>query len=148
MALTGHHEYNVLVCLHYKDKFESRHVSTLIADSEGSDDAIKPQSTSEKGYRRLFDPAQTYGQLEDRFVAHELIQTYTYPESDEALEEGDIHCDIENQTEEGNNNHEADHAVRLIAIDPDGMPYPYSTHDEPPCAPGLDGTVLSQINDS
>ena len=136
LATTGHHEYNVLVCLHYKDNFESRHVSTLIADSENSDKAIKPQSTSEKGYRRLFAPAQTYGQLEERMLAHELIQFYVYPESNEAVDDKDIHPQNIHTTETGDKHHEKDHTVRLIAINPAGIPYPYSTHDEPPCAPG------------
>lgn len=67
-ALTSHHEFNVLCCLHYKPEFDRRCVHTLLSEQE-SDLLTDPlDNHSEKRYRRLFSPLHTLSQLEERIT--------------------------------------------------------------------------------
>lgn len=121
-ALSAHHEYDVLCCLHYKDSFETGHVMTLQQEQGNPEESAKPLATgSQKSYQRLFSPSQDFCQLADDIQAGKTIQSYTYPEDadpDEAVLET-----IRQST-------------KLIAISPDGMPAPYSTHQSPALSAG------------
>jgi len=126
LALSAHHEFNILCCLHYKDSFSTGHALTLSSKNANTDTEFKPLATSsQKSYQRLFEPMQNYSELEDALASGKTIQSYTYPEEDEPDEA--ILAAIEN-------------SIRLIAISPTGMPTPYTTNITP--EPTKSWTVL------